>query len=62
LVLTGGAVISIQATADAVQGDERTLHWNAPVVEINWPLPVGQSPLKSARDSSGESLNTFATG
>jgi dTDP-4-dehydrorhamnose 3,5-epimerase len=61
LALSSDAVISIQATAAAVPGDERTLRWNDPVVGINWPLPAGLSPLTNVRDSSGESLDAFAT-
>lgn len=59
LALTEGALISIQATAPAVAGDERTLAWNDTEVGVNWPIPVGVSPVLSARDSAGDSLEEF---
>ena len=62
LALTEGAVLSIQASAPALPGDERTLAWDDPMVGVNWPLPLGQRPLLSVRDSSGEELADFQPG
>jgi dTDP-4-dehydrorhamnose 3,5-epimerase len=59
LALTEGAVISIQATAPAIPGDERTLSWDDPEVGIPWPLPQSGRPILSSRDRSGDRLASF---
>jgi dTDP-4-dehydrorhamnose 3,5-epimerase len=59
LALTEGAVLSIQASAPAVPGDERTLAWNDLTVGVEWPLPTGQAPVLSDRDRTGASLPSF---
>jgi dTDP-4-dehydrorhamnose 3,5-epimerase len=59
LALTEGAVISIQATAPAVPGDEATLSWDDPEVGILWPLSRSGRPILSARDRSGDCLASF---
>jgi dTDP-4-dehydrorhamnose 3,5-epimerase len=35
---------------------ERTLLWNDPTVNINWPLLAGKAPLLSAKDINGKRL------
>ena len=62
LALTEGAVLSIQASAPAQPGDERTLAWDDPMVGVKWPLPPGQQPLLSVRDSAGKELAGFKPG
>jgi dTDP-4-dehydrorhamnose 3,5-epimerase len=59
LALTEGATISIQASAPALAGDERTLAWDDPVVGVSWPLPAGLAPVLSPRDSRGEAVEAF---
>jgi len=59
LALTEGAVISIQATAPPILGDERTLAWDDPDVGVIWPLPPGCQPVLSVRDQRGERLTSF---
>jgi dTDP-4-dehydrorhamnose 3,5-epimerase len=59
LALTEGAVISIQATAASVLGDERTLAWDDRDVGVGWPLPSGLQPVLSARDQNGAPLASF---
>lgn len=59
LALTESAVLSIQASAPAVPGDERTLAWDDLTVGIAWPLPTGQPPVLSDRDQNGASLHSF---
>lgn len=59
LAMTEGAVISIQATAPSVPGDERTLAWDDRDVGVTWPLPPGLQPVLSARDQAGEPLASF---
>lgn len=59
LALTEGAVMSIQATAPSVPGDERTLAWDDRDVGVIWPLPPGIQPILSARDRLGERLASF---
>jgi dTDP-4-dehydrorhamnose 3,5-epimerase len=36
--------------------DEKTLAWNDPSLNINWPLPAGVVPTLSAKDATGKSL------
>lgn len=59
LALTDGAVVSIQATAPAVPGDERTLAWDDRDVGVIWPLLSGCRPMLNARDHRGERLASF---
>jgi len=59
LALTEGAVLSIQASAHALPGDEHTLAWDDPAVGVEWPLPLGQSPVLSGRDQNGAALTSF---
>jgi dTDP-4-dehydrorhamnose 3,5-epimerase len=61
LALTEGAVISIQASAAAVPGDERTLAWDDPTVAVCWPLAAGRRPILSARDQQGCAVGDFAS-
>jgi dTDP-4-dehydrorhamnose 3,5-epimerase len=35
---------------------EKTLAWNDPTLRIEWPLPVGLSPMLSAKDAQGLSF------
>ena len=35
---------------------ERSLLWNDPALEIDWPIPPGETPQLSARDSQGKLL------
>lgn len=59
LALTEGAVLSIHASAPALQGDERTLAWDDPAAGIAWPLPPDQPPILSDRDQEGAALSSF---
>ena len=36
--------------------DERTLAWNDPTVNIEWPLSEGATPILSAKDLAGKSF------
>ena len=36
---------------------ERSLLWNDPTLNIDWPLVNGQAPLLSAKDEAGKSLS-----
>ena len=36
--------------------DEKTLAWNDPSLNIDWPLPAGVAPTLSAKDAQGKSL------
>ena len=36
--------------------DEKTLAWNDPSLNIDWPLPAGVAPTLSAKDAKGKSL------
>ena len=36
--------------------DEKTLAWNDPSLNIDWPLPAGVEPTLSAKDSKGKSF------
>ena len=36
---------------------ERTLLWNDPTVGVEWPIPPGEAPLLSEKDSQGQLFN-----
>jgi dTDP-4-dehydrorhamnose 3,5-epimerase len=36
---------------------ERTLRWNDPDIDIEWPLIEGQKPVLSSKDASGNRLS-----
>ncbi len=36
---------------------ERTLLWNDPTLNINWPIPEGESPILSPKDKLGKPLS-----
>jgi dTDP-4-dehydrorhamnose 3,5-epimerase len=36
--------------------DEKTLAWDDPSLNIDWPLPAGVAPTLSAKDAQGKSL------
>lgn len=40
---------------------ERSLLWNDPALGIYWPIPAGQQPILSARDTQGKPLSAAET-
>lgn len=40
---------------------ERTLLWNDPALEIDWPLPLDTTPIVSAKDALGSLLSQAET-
>jgi dTDP-4-dehydrorhamnose 3,5-epimerase len=56
LVTSESAEVAYKCTDFYSPGHERTLLWNDPDLAIGWPLPVGDLPTLSAKDSSGTPL------
>jgi dTDP-4-dehydrorhamnose 3,5-epimerase len=42
-------------------GSERTLLWNDPTIHVDWPLPVGVTPIISDKDRQGSTWQTLET-
>jgi len=40
---------------------ERTIIWNDPELSINWPIPEGEKPILSEKDSNGKLLKDAET-
>jgi dTDP-4-dehydrorhamnose 3,5-epimerase len=56
-VVSDWAEVLYKATDYYAPQHERTLLWNDPTLKINWPVPVGTSPVLSAKDMQGKSFN-----
>lgn len=57
LVLSESADVHYKVTATYHPASEQTLLWDDPAVGVDWPLPVGITPLLSPKDAAGESLD-----
>lgn len=55
-VLSGWADVVYKVTDFYARQWERTLLWNDPDLGITWPLPNGELPILSAKDSEGKRL------
>jgi dTDP-4-dehydrorhamnose 3,5-epimerase len=55
-VLSKWAEVTYKVTDIYAPEWERTLMWNDPSVAIEWPIPPGEKPLLSAKDTQGKSL------
>ena len=53
-VITETAEFVYKCTDDYAPEFDRSLKWNDPTVNIDWPLVNGQPPLLSAKDESGK--------
>ena len=60
-VLSPRAEVQYKATDYYAPDCERTLLWNDTAIGIDWPVPSGQAPLLSAKDSSGKPLSEAET-
>lgn len=56
LVTSADAIVEYKCTALYSPEHERCLAWNDPTVGVEWPLPPGQSPILSAKDLAGTTL------
>jgi dTDP-4-dehydrorhamnose 3,5-epimerase len=56
LVTSPVADFLYKCTALYSPADEKTLAWNEPSLNIDWPLPAGVVPTLSAKDATGKSL------
>lgn len=52
-VTSESAEISYKCTDFYSPGDERTIRWDDPELQIAWPIPPGQSPAVSEKDAQG---------
>ncbi len=55
-VLSDWAEMVYKATDYYAPEWERTLLWNDPQLAIDWPIPVGEQPILSAKDRLGQPL------
>ncbi len=55
-VLSDWAEMVYKATDYYALEWERTLLWNDPQLAIDWPIPVGEQPILSAKDRLGQPL------
>ncbi len=60
LVLSDSAEIVYKCTDYYAPEDENSLRWNAPELNIDWPLSAGAIPVLSEKDRLGLSLNEAA--
>jgi dTDP-4-dehydrorhamnose 3,5-epimerase len=58
LVTSPDAIVEYKCTDMYSPSHERSLAWNDPTVGVAWPLPPGQSPILSAKDLAGATLET----
>jgi dTDP-4-dehydrorhamnose 3,5-epimerase len=56
LVLTPTADFSYKCTDYYAPAHERCIRWDDPELAIAWPLPVGTTPILSAKDAAGLSF------
>jgi dTDP-4-dehydrorhamnose 3,5-epimerase len=56
LVTSPDAIVEYKCTDLYSPVHERCLAWNDPTVGVEWPLPPGQSPILSAKDLAGATL------
>jgi dTDP-4-dehydrorhamnose 3,5-epimerase len=56
LVLSDSADFLYRCTDFYAPAHERTILWNDPQLNVNWPLPSGASPVLSAKDVAGKLL------
>ena len=56
-VLSDWAEVSYKVTDYYAPNWERTLLWDDPELNIQWPLPGGEPPLLSAKDAKGKPLS-----
>ena len=56
LALADDTVVQYKVTDYWAPQHERTLLWNDPALQIQWPLPAGVQPLLSAKDAAGNPL------
>lgn len=61
LVLSEYADVQYKVTDQYHPQSERTLRWNDPVLNIEWPLPNGVTPLLSPKDQAGTPLSELET-
>jgi dTDP-4-dehydrorhamnose 3,5-epimerase len=59
LVTSASADFLYKCTALYNPGDEKTLMWNDPKLDIKWPLPAGVAPMLSAKDEKGQPFQTI---
>jgi dTDP-4-dehydrorhamnose 3,5-epimerase len=57
LALTEWAEVIYKVTDYYSPEWERTLKWDDPTVGVRWPLPQGESPILSSKDTRGRSLD-----
>ena len=55
-VLSEWAEVAYKATDYYTPQWERTLLWNDPTLDINWPIPIGEFPVLSSKDMHGKLL------
>jgi dTDP-4-dehydrorhamnose 3,5-epimerase len=56
-VLSESADVIYKCTDFYAPEHERTLRWDDPRVGVRWPLPHGEAPILSSKDSTGLSLD-----
>ena len=56
LVLSESADFVYKCTASYTPEHERSLLWNDPSLNIDWPLAAGQTPVLAAKDAAGKRL------
>lgn len=61
LALAGDTRVVYKTTDYYAPEAERTLAWNDPALDIEWPLPTATEPLMSDKDRQGASLATAET-
>jgi dTDP-4-dehydrorhamnose 3,5-epimerase len=55
-VLSPWAEVSYKVTDYYTPEAERTLRWDDPDLDIQWPLLEGETPVLSAKDARGRAL------
>jgi dTDP-4-dehydrorhamnose 3,5-epimerase len=58
-VISSWAEVCYKATDYYAPDHEKSIVWNDPDININWPLVNGQSPILSQKDKAGISLKTY---
>ena len=61
VVLSEFAEVLYKASGYYSPSDERIIAWNDPDIDIDWPIPAGESPIVSSRDLMGKPLVSIET-
>jgi len=57
LVVSDWAEVVYKTTDTYAPEWERSILWNDPAIGIDWPIPIGESPMLSEKDARGKNLD-----